>query len=153
MRTIIIAATALAISFPVQAAAASDPVDLQRGVFVGPRVTMHFGGARQARPVAALMIAPTVRSRTAAGAGEIRIGRGVALNLTGPDTMRLAVGGRVIGDRNSLAAGMPVDARNKLGLSKGAAIAIGVGVIVVAGVIWYASYCDRKFSSICGDSE
>jgi hypothetical protein len=130
-------ATAGLLFAPVEATAAQYEVaDVRPGTFAGARFQIAFGGRQASKPRVALAIAPTM-TRISDGAGvRTSIGEGVALNFGRKPTLTLA------GVRADQALGLnptkDVEANHKLGVSTGGWVAIGVGVIAVAGGLYMA---------------
>jgi hypothetical protein len=128
------------VASPVQA---RDPaIDLGPGAFVGGQFKMQFGGRTTAKPQAGLAIAPTRGSVSSEGMVRTKIGEGLALNLVGSKpTLTLA------GTRADYALGLQrdrqIDTDQKLGISTGAWVAIGLGTaLIVGGAIWYNAVTD-----------
>jgi hypothetical protein len=122
---------------PVEVAAAQyEAIDVRPGTFAGARFQIAFGGKQASKPRVALAIAPTM-TRISDGAGvRTSIGEGIALNFGRKPTLTLA------GVRADQALGLTpsndADAKHKLGVSTGGWIAIGVGVVAVAGGLYFA---------------
>jgi len=131
----------------------AQPGDVQTGAFVGGRMRVSLGGHAAAKPRAELTIAQSRLTISPNGPSRFVIGKGLAVGVTegSRPTVTLA------GIRADRALGFTrqgqVDAKNKLGLSTGAWVGIGLVSAVVIGVLLYSDYCDRKLSSVCGDSE
>jgi hypothetical protein len=113
-------------------------MDVRPGAFVGARVQLPLGGKVQARPRAALTVAPTQSRISDDGMIRTRIGEGLALNFGGDPKPSLTVAGI----RADTALRNQVTARNGSGISTGGWIAIGVGTVVVAGAIGLALFVD-----------
>lgn len=142
MRNLILSlACASLMSVPVEGANRQyDNVEVRPGTFIGARFQMSLGGRSAAKPRATLAIAPTM-TRISDGAGvRTSIGEGVALNFGRKPTLTLA------GVRADQALGLTpsrdADARHKLGVSTGGWIAIGVGVVAVAGGLYFLHLMD-----------
>ena len=145
MRKFVLSVTLASLAMaPVQAAdwRQSQAMDAQPGAFVGARVHLALGGKVPARPRAALTVAPTMSRTASNGMVRTSIGEGLALNF-GPHskpTLTLA------GVRADTALGLQrqgqFDGDQKLGISKGGWIAIGVGVVVVGGVALFLGGID-----------
>jgi len=119
-------------STPLQAA---DWSVAQPGTFIGARLTI--GGRTGGRPSAALTIAPTQHRISNSGMASMRIGEGIALNLTPRAHPTVTLAG-VRADRAlGLSKSRDVDSNRKLGVSTGGWVAIGVGVAAVAGGAYF----------------
>ena len=133
MRKLILSlACASLLSDPVEAASLQyGNAEVRPGTFVGARFQMSLGGRSATRPRAALAIAPTMTRISDGAVVHTSIGEGVALNFGRKPTLTLA------GVRADQALGLTptkdVEANHKLGVSTGGWVAIGVGVIAVAG--------------------
>jgi hypothetical protein len=129
-------ATAGLLLAPVEATAAQYEVgDVRPATFAGARFQIAFGGRQASKPRAALAIAPTM-TRISDGAGvRTSIGEGVALNFGRKPTLTLA--GVRADQALGLAPSRDLDAKRKLGVSTGGWIAIGVGVVAVAGGLYF----------------
>jgi hypothetical protein len=139
---------------PAQASAAEyHASETRMGAFVGAQFRLSLGGKSGARPRAGLALAP-VASR-ASSRGEIRtnIGEGIALNFNAGSKPSLTLAG-VRADRAlGLAGAREVGAKNKMGLSTGAWVGIGVVAAIGVTTLLFIDYCNDKESSLCGDSE
>jgi opacity protein-like surface antigen len=136
----------LATIFCIAPAQAADWSDMRHGTFVGARLTI--GSKTNGKPSAALTIAPTQHRLSHNGLSSMRIGEGIALNLTSgaKPTLTLA------GVRADIVLGLhrsgDLDADQKLGVSTGGWIAIGVAsaAVVVGGLYLAADHiadCDE----------
>lgn len=132
------------VTTPVQAA---DWSDVGPGTFVGARLTI--GGKTGGRPSAALMIAPTQNRIASSGAGAMRIGEGIALNLTPGARPTLTLAGIRADKALGLQQDRDLDSDKKLGISTGGKFAIGaVAVLAVAATAFLvATDCDESDSS------
>lgn len=137
--------TALAVS-PADAAEWND---VRTGTFVGARLTI--GGKTAGRPVASLTIAPTQNRISGKGIVSTSVGEGLALSFGRHQKPMLTLAG-IRADR-ALRLNDDDDGNGKHGLSTGAWIAIGLGVAVGAGALWYSNYCHHNLSELCGDEE
>lgn len=136
---VIFAIAAGLLTTPAQAA---DWSDVKPGTFIGARLTI--GGKAGGRPRAALTIAPTQSRITHEGFADMRIGEGIALNLTPGARPALTLAGVRADTALGLRRDGDIDSERKLGVSTGGWIAIGVGAAVVAGAaIWYAGVVER----------
>jgi hypothetical protein len=137
----VLLATAGLLLVPVEATAAQyQATNVRPGTFVGARLQIAFGGKQASKPRAALAIAPTLTSISDGASVRTSIGEGIALNFGRKPTLTLA------GVRADQALGLTpskdVDARHKLGVSTGGWIAIGVGVVAVAGGLYFLHLMD-----------
>lgn len=115
------------VTAPVQAA---DWSDVRPGTFVGARLTL--GGKRGARPSAAFTIAPT-QNRISSDGMTMKIGEGIALNLTSGAKPTLTLAGIRADQALGLSPSTEAKAKAKLGISTGGWVAIGLGVAAVVG--------------------
>jgi len=121
---------------PVQAAAAQfESANTRTGAFVGARFQMSLGGKARSKPRAALTIAPTLSRLSSQGELRTTIGEGMAFNFESRPKLTLA--GVPADQALGLRSTEGVDAKHKLGLSKGGWIVIGVGVVAIAGGIYF----------------
>ena len=131
---------------PVQAHGwQNQPAEVRTGAFVGARLQLSLGGNRAAKPRAALAIAPTQSRISSDGVVRTRIGEGFALNLSPRAKPSLTLAGIPAGQVLGLQRQRQAEADNRLGISTGGWIAIGVGTAAVAGaLIFYsiATDCD-----------
>jgi hypothetical protein len=130
---LIMLATALA-SAPAQAAEWND---VRPGAFVGARLTI--GGVTGSKASAALTIAPTQTRTSQSGFSSLRIGEGLALNLTPGAKPTLTLAGIRADTALGLHRNGTVDSDRELGVSTGGWIAIGVGAAVVVGAAVFYS--------------
>jgi len=102
------------------------------GAFVGARLQLPLGGQHSRQPRAALAAAPTHSRMSDRGMVQTRIGEGIALNLTPGARPTLTLAGvradSTLGLRQQGQAG----ADDKLRISTGGWIAIGVGTVALA---------------------
>jgi hypothetical protein len=135
MRNLFLSVTLTAImTAPVQAADwRGQAVDVRPGAFVGARMQLSLGGKLKARPRAALTIAPTQSRISSSGMVRTSIGEGVALNFGPNSKPRLTL----LGVKPAVALGLQgqdeVGGDQKLGMSAGGWVAIGVGAALLAG--------------------
>lgn len=131
------------ITTPVQAA---DWSDVRPGTFVGARLVIS--GKTGGRPSAALTIAPAQHRITHGGMSSMRIGEGLALNLTPGAKPSLTLAGV----RADTALGLQRDghpeSNKKLGISTGGWVAVGIGTaaLIVGGLYLAADHiadCDE----------
>lgn len=127
---------------PIGASAAqSETVDVRPGAFVGARFQIALGGKQASRPRASLAIAPTLTRQTYGSVVRTSMGEGLALNLGREPTLTLA--GIRADQALGLASSKNVDAEHKLGVSTGGWIAIGIGVVAIAGGLYFLHLVDE----------
>ena len=106
---------------------------------------MPLRGNSGARPRAALTLAPTQSRISNSGLVRTRIGEGAAFNLATGAKPTVTLAGVRADQALGLRSAGEVNADRKLGMSTGAAIAIGVGVVAVlvvgGGLIYLSNYC------------
>jgi len=139
----LVAAQMIVAAPPAAAANLDQATTLQSGTFAGARIRLSLGGKQQDREFrAGLTVAPTLRSQTISGETRTRIGEGLELGFTGERPLSLSFAGRPV-SRLLPGTGKPGD--DKLGLSTGGKVAIGVGVALVvaagAGYLVLANRC------------
>ncbi len=117
---------ALAAELPRDSSAGATRV----GSFVGARVRVPLGATRE-RPHAGLAFTATQRSGET---GTLRFSKGMELGLAGDDKVRLSIAGRPVSQLRQGGAGPE---GRKLGVSTLGWIGIGVGVVVIAGTLWF----------------
>ena len=117
--------------------------EVRTGAFVGAKLKLSLGDRADAKPHAQLAIAPSRSSISNAGFIRTRIGEGAAFEL------------RPGGKPELMLAGMPADSAlglrpqgqahpgQKLGVSSGGWVAIGVGVAVLAGGLYFLHRVDE----------
>jgi len=130
--------TGALIAAPLTSAGSQSMAIARPGAFVGARFQLPMGGEKSRGPRATLAIAPTQSRISSDGMIRTRIGEGLALNFgtkSGP-TITLA-GVRADRAFESQSA-RQLDATKKLGVSTGGWVAIGVGVAVLTGGIYFA---------------
>lgn len=144
-----IAAAAAFICAPAQAAdlQAGGAGEVRAGAFVGARVQLAMGGSVPAKPHAGLAVALTQSYRSASGRTVTRFGEGVALDLaSGKPTLN--VGGVSADAAFGLRQQGNVESKQRLGISTGALIGIGLVVVAVIAVTQFT--CIGKDREFCG---
>lgn len=127
----LIAAQTIASAQPAVAARLDESPAIQTGTFAGARIRLSLGGKPQEeRFRAGLTVAPTLRSQTISDGSRMWIGQGLELGFAGRNPLALSLAGM---PANRLLPGGANSQEGKLGISKGATIAIGVGVALVVG--------------------
>jgi len=139
----LVAAQTIVAAQPAAAANLDQTTTIQSGTFAGARIRLSLGGKQRDREFrAGLMVAPTLRSQTISGETRTRIGEGLELGFAGGRPLALSLAGRPV---NHLLPGTGKPGDDKLGLSTGGKVAIGVGVALVvaagAGYLVLASRC------------
>lgn len=130
------------LAFHCPASAASyENSDVRPGTFLGARIQLTFGERSPQKARAALAIAPTSSHISGGSIVQTRIGEGISLNFGPRPNLTLA---GVRADRAlGLASAGERESGQKLGLSKGGWIAVGVGVAVVGAAIYGFSVYDE----------
>jgi opacity protein-like surface antigen len=155
VRRALVAVTAAALLVG-QAQAADWPdqsADVRTGAFVGARIKLSLGGHGDSKPHAQLAMAPTRTNISSSGFARTRIGEGAAIDLQPGSKPSLTLAGMRADTALGLTRAGQIDPKNKMGLSTGAVIGIGLVVAIGVAVLWYKDYCDRKNGELCGDSE
>ena len=136
----LIAAQTVVAAQPSVAAGLDAPPAVQTGAFAGVRLRLSLGGKQQEPRVrAGLTLAPTLRSHSISSGYRTRIGEGLELGLA-RERPTIALAGM---PANRLLSGGVSSQDNKLGISTGATIAIGVGVALVVGAaVFYSAATD-----------
>jgi len=154
MGKILAGLVAAALAVPAQAAGWDPGAETRYGAFIGARVQLPLGGKRAAAPRAELALAPTHSRVSSTGLIDTRIGQGIALHFPAKGKPALTIGG-VRSDRLlRINSSRTVDPKQKLGVSKGVWIGVGVAAAaVVVGAVLLNDYCDHKIADVCGDKE
>lgn len=136
------AAQAMVAAQPAAAANLDEPTTVQSGTFAGARIRLSLGGQQHDRKLrAGLTIAPTLRSQTISGQTQTRLGEGLELGFTGKRPLTLSLAGRPIS--GLLPGGGKSEDEQRLGISTGGYVAIGVGVAALVGAfVLYDHYRD-----------
>ena len=122
--------TGALIAAPLTSAGSQGMANARPGAFVGARFQLAMGGERSRGPRATLAIAPTQSRISSNGMVRTTIGEGLALNFGTKSGPTVTFAG-VRADRG-------LDATKKLGVSTGGWVAIGVGVAVLTGGVYFA---------------
>ena len=129
---------AAAISAPLHATPWQDQGAQERpGAFIGARFKMSFGGPARSRPRAQVTIAPTRSSLSNSGQVTTRIGEGLALDFTSNAKPTLTLAGARADTALRPQRENPADPRTKLGISSTGWVAIGLGVVALAGGAYF----------------
>ncbi len=140
----LVAAQLVATTSPAAAAGFGESPAVQTGTFAGARIRISLGGERHDRKFrAGLTLAPTLRSQTISGGTQLRFGEGLELGFTGKRPLTLSLAGVRADTVLGLNGRDRIDTDNRLRLSTGGKIAIGVGVILVAGGVGYLVMANR----------
>lgn len=136
-----IVSTAL-LAGPAQAADwRNSTTEMRPGTFVGFRLTI--GGKTGGKPSAALTIAPTQNRISHDGMSSMRIGEGIALNLSSGTRPTLTLAGVRADHVLGLQRQGGTDAESKLGVSKTGWAALGIATALVAGAaVFYVVVTD-----------
>jgi hypothetical protein len=122
-------------------AAQFDGSEVRAGAFVGARFQVSLGGKAEAKPRAGLAIAPTLNRAFGGRVDRTAIGQGIALNFGAKPTLTL--GGVRADQALRLSPSTGPESKHKLGLSKGGWIAVGVGVVALAGGAYFLHVLDE----------
>ncbi len=136
--TAIILASLLAA--PAEAASWQDQaIDSRPGAFLGARLKLPLGHQAEAKPRAELAFAPTQSRISSGGLVRTRIGEGLAFGITPKAKPTLTLAGMRADTALGLTRRSRSNAEQKLGVSTGGWVAIGVGAaVVIAGVAYLA---------------
>lgn len=115
-------------------AATYENSDVRQGAFVGARIQLAFGGKSSGKARAALAIAPTSNRISDGHIVQTRIGDGIALNFGSKPNVTLA--GIPADKALGLAPAKGPQSDQKLGLSTGGWIAVGVGAVALGVAIY-----------------
>ena len=133
-------ASASLLAVPAKAAQ-YDGTQVRPGTFVGVRLQLSLGGRSVAEPRAGLAIAPMMSGAAGGRLSQAAIGEGVALNLGPRPTLTFA--GIRVDQALGASQSRQTDAQRKLGLSSGGWIAVGVGVMALAGGVYFLHLVDE----------
>ncbi len=133
------------LAVPLEAnAAQNESADVRTGAFVGARFQMQLGGRAAARPRVALALAPTQNRTSSNGFSRTTIGEGMALNFGPTSKPTLTLAGVRADTALRLHRNGDVDPSQRLGISSGGWIAIGLGVVALAGGIYaFSEYLEH----------
>jgi hypothetical protein len=139
----LIAAQVIVAAQPAAAAGFEEGASVQTGTFAGARIRLSLGGKQQdQRFRAGLTLAPTMHTQSISGESRMRIGEGLELGFTGERPLTLSLAGQPV---SRLLPGASKPGDDKLGLSTGGKVAIGVGAALVvaagAGYLVLANRC------------
>jgi hypothetical protein len=120
------------VAAPPAAAAGFEETTAQSGIFTGARIRLSLGGRQHDRKFrAGLTIAPALRRQAISGGTRTHIGEGLELGLAGERPLTLSLGGRPVG--RLLPHGRKSEDEQRLGISTGGYMAIGIGVAALVG--------------------
>jgi len=126
------------IAAPLHAAPWRDQGSQMRpGAFIGAQFTMSFGGQDRPQPRAQLAIAPTQSRISSDGSVRTRVGRGLGFGVTTGDRPTLTLAGVRADTALHPQRGNSADPDKKLGVSDAGWVAIGLGVVVIAGGAYF----------------
>ncbi len=138
----LVAAQMIVAAQPAAAASLGQGTSVQTGTFAGARIRLSLGGKQQdQRFRAGLTVAPTLRSQATLGETRMRIGEGPELGFAGGRPLTLSLAGQPVS--RLLPGGNKSEDDQRLGISTGGYVAIGVGVILVAGGVGYLAMANR----------
>ena len=142
MDKLIASLAAASLLIPAYAMAApTDSEETRPGAFVGARVQFSLGGREKAVPRAGLTLAPTISRISGGHIVRTRVDDGLSLNFESKLTLTLA------GQRADRLLGLkpaPAESKgHKLGLSSGGWVAVGIGVVAIAGGIYFLNLVDE----------
>lgn len=127
--------------------------ETQAGLFVGAQFKLSLGGRAAAKPRAVLALSPTTSRVSSRGLVRTDIGEGIAVDFTSNSKPTLTLAGIRADRALGLAGSRRPDDNNKMGLSTGAWVGIGVLAAIGVTTLLFVDYCHDKESSLCGDSE
>ena len=128
-----------ALLFPVPAQAA-DWGDSQFGAFVGVRLQLRAGGADAGKARTSLAIAPTRSTFSGGGQIHTRIGEGLALEFAPHQAPRTTLVGRPVAQSFGMTReDSESDDGQRLGISTGAWVGVGLGAAALAGALIFLS--------------
>jgi len=143
----LVAAHSLVAAQPAAAAGFEEMTTAQSGTFTGARIRLSLGGRQHDRKFrAGLTIAPTLRNQAISGETRTRFGEGLELGFAGERPLTLSLGGRPVS--RLLPGGRKSEDEQRLGISTGGYVAIGVGVAALVGAfVLYDHYRDYDATS------
>jgi len=130
--------TGALIAAPLTSAGSQSMAIARPGAFVGARFQLPMGGEKSRGPRATLAIAPTQSRISSDGMIRTRIGEGLALNFGTKSGPTITLAGVRADKAFASQSARQLDATKKLGVSTGGWVAIGVGVAVLTGGIYFA---------------
>jgi hypothetical protein len=138
----LVAAHSLVAAQPAAAAGSEEMTTAQSGTFAGARIRLSLAGRQHDRKFrAGLTIAPMLRNHGISGETRTRFGEGLELGFAGERPLTLSLGGRPVG--RLLRGGRKSEDEQRLGISTGGYVAIGVGVAALVGAfVLYDHYRD-----------
>lgn len=135
---------AMLIPVPAQAADRSDvQFESRVGAFVGARVKLRFGGPDAGRAQTSLAIAPTHSTYSRRGEIRTRMREGLAFEFSPRETPRATLAGMPVKQILGMSRSNSALDENRLGISTGGWVAIGVGVTALAGAVWFVSEMNK----------
>ena len=135
---VILVLAAAVIAGPLHAAPWQDQgSEVRPGAFIGAQFKMSFGGQARPQPRTQLTLAPTRSSLSNSGQVTTRIGEGLALDFTSKAKPTLTLAGTRVDT-----ALHPQHGR-RLGISDTGWVAIGLGVVAVAGGLYFLHLLDE----------
>lgn len=136
--TSLITAPAVASVRDAAFASGSDRAEARTSMFVGATYRVGFNN-RSGKPVGRASVKLTGMAFTP-GSAQVRLGQGLEVTASNGLKPRLRIAGQNI-----------TQLEHRANLGTGGAIAIGVGVLLVAGVVFAATYCDNDCENSKGE--
>jgi hypothetical protein len=132
------------ITAPAEAASWQDQaIDSRPGAFLGARLKLPIGHQAAAKPRAELAFAPTQSRISSSGLVRTRIGEGLAIGITPKAKPTLTLAGMRADAALGLTRKGKSKAEQKLGVSTGGWVAIGVGAAVAIAGVAYLVWADH----------
>jgi len=126
--------------------------DVRRGAFLGAQISIPLGGQARSRPFSQLAIAPMTVASDHRRVSAF-IGQGLALRIGREAKPSIMIGGVRADHALGLNRSKQVQAEQKMGLSTGGWIAIGLATAIGVGFLIVANHCEDHSGTICGDDE
>ena len=104
----------------------------EAGAFAGARLRVPLSGTSSGPARAGFVMAPTLRTERSDRSSALRFGEGVELGLTRRGTASLTLAGRPLTGDEARRTNGP-----RAGISTLGWVAIGAGVALVAGALWF----------------
>ena len=138
-----------AVSSPASALPNEPAFGTRPGAFAGATIRIPLGGHDRARPRAALTIAPTRSTISNGAAIQTKIGEGIAINLTADARPTITLAGIRADTALGLRSQGRIGASEKLGISTGGWVAIGLGslALIAGGLYLWADHiadCEER---------
>jgi len=117
--------------------------EVRTGAFVGARLKLSLGDRADAKPHAQLALAPSRSSISNGGFIRTRIGEGAAFDLQPGSKPALMIAGMRAESALGLRSEGQARPGRKLGVSSSGWVAIGLGVVVLAGGLYFLHLVDE----------